>query len=150
MDRDVSTSGRNPKHAGPAPRPPGAAASKPAPATQSPDTAAKPAPAAPSGAVTLATPNTSEELKARLTVARKHALTAQKELESANAALARGLYRKVEGAEEAALSASQKRAQQGYDEAIVAIEPLVEEARESGVDPKVIDLYEAGITKPRR
>ena len=137
IDRNVSTSGRNtgaPEHVAP-----------------SPSKDAEAAPAAPMGsAVTVGTPNTPAELKARLTTARKHVLATQKKLEDANADFARGEYRNVEGAERDALSASQKRSQQEYDEAVAVISPLVEEAREAGVDPKVLGLYEAGITKPKR
>jgi len=99
---------------------------------------------------TVGTPNTPAELKARLTAARKHVLATQKKLDDSKADFARGEYRNVEGAERDALTANQKRAQQEYDEAVTVISPLVEEAREAGVDPKVLELYEAGITKPQR
>ena len=138
IDRNVSTSGRNtgaPEHV-----------------TPSSTTGEKAAPAAPMGSAlgTVGTPNTPAELKARLTAARKHVLATQKKLDDSKADFARGEYRKVEGAERDALSANQKRAQQEYDEAVAVISPLVEEAREAGVDPKVLELYEAGITKPQR
>jgi uncharacterized protein YdeI (BOF family) len=136
VDRNVETSGRNPNP--PENRVPTSA-----------DPVTKAAPAAPLNAATIGGANASGELKARLTAARKTALAAQKKLEDANAKFARGEYRKVEGAERDALSGSQKRAQQEYDEAIDAMLPLVEEAHESGVDPKVIKLYEAGLTKPQ-
>ena len=51
---------------------------------------------------------------------------------------------------QAEFAASEKQAQQAYDDAIDAIEPLVEEARSSGLDPKLIELYEAGLTRPAR
>jgi hypothetical protein len=136
IDRNVTTSGRNlnpPDHSAPT----------------SADPATKATPAAPMNAATIGGPNATGELKARLTIARKTALAAQKKLENANAEFARGEYRKVEGAERDALSGNQKRAQQEYNEAIDAMLPLVEEAHESGVDPKVIKLYEAGLTKPQ-
>jgi hypothetical protein len=136
VDRNVETSGRNPSP--PEHRVPANA-----------DAVTKAAPAAPLTAVTVGGPNTPGELKARLTAARKTALAAQKKLEDANADFARGEYRKVDGAERGALSGNQKSAQQEYNEAIDAMLPLVEEAHESGVDPKVIELYEAGLTKPQ-
>ena len=136
IDRNVATSGRNPN-------PPVH------PAPKSADPATKATPAAPLNAGTVGGPNTTAELKARLTAARKTALAAQKKLENVNAEFARGEYRKVEGAEREALSGGQKRAQQEYNEAIDAMLPLVEEAHESGVDPGVIKLYEAGLTKPK-
>jgi uncharacterized protein YdeI (BOF family) len=136
VDRNVETSGRNPN-------PPEHRVQTSA------DPMTKAAPAAPLTAATIGGPNTTAELKARLTTARKTALAAQKKLENANAEFARGEYRKVEGAERDALSGSQKRAQTEYNEAIDAMLPLVEEAHESGVDPKVIKLYEAGLTKPQ-
>ena len=135
VDRNIPSSGRNPSPA-----------DRVAPNT-GPDM--KAAPAAPLSAVTIGTPNTPEELKVRLSVARKSALAAQKKLEDANAESARGEYRKVEGAEREALSGSQTRAQQEYDEAIAEMLPLVEEAHEAGIDPKLIEIYEAGITKPQ-
>lgn len=137
VDRNVEASGRNPNP--PEHRVPTSA-----------DAATKAAPAAPLTAVTVGGPNTPGELKARLTAARKTAIAAQKKLEDANTDFARGEYRKVDGAERDALSGNQKSAQQEYNEAIDAMLPLVEEARESGVDPKVIELYEAGLTKPQR
>jgi len=136
VDRNVPSNGRNPSPADPVAESAG------------PDT--KAAPAAPLSAVTIGTPNIREELKVRLTVARKGALAAQKKLEDANAEFARGEYRKVEGAEKEVLSGSQTRAQQEYDAAIAEMLPLVEEAHEAGLDPKLIELYEAGITKPQR
>ena len=135
VDRNVPSSGRNPSPADPM--------------ASSAGSDTKAAPAAPMSAVTIGTPNIREELKERLTVARKSALAAQKKLEDANAEWARGEYRKVEGAERETLSGSQKRAQQEHDEAIAAMLPLVEEAHEAGLDPKLIKLYEAGITKPQ-
>jgi hypothetical protein len=135
VDRNVSTSGRN---------------LTPDPAMLDERIEPKASPAAPLSAVTIATPNTTAELKERLSAARKRALEAQKKLGNVKADVARGTYRNVEGAEKAALSASEEQAQHEYDEAAAAIEPLVKEARESGVDPKLLELYEAGITKPRR
>ena len=136
MDRNVSTSGRNPNPAD------SVAPSAPVPS-------ARETPAAPMGAASVGGPKLPVELKSRLAAARKTALAAQGKLENANTEFARGQYRNVEGAERDALSGSQKRAQQEYDEAIAAMLPLVEEAHESGVDPKAIDLYESGLTKPR-
>ncbi len=136
VDRNVATSGRNPN-------PPEHRVQTTA------DPVTKAAPAAPLTAVTIGGPNTSAELKVRLTAARKTALAAQKKLQDANTEVARGEYRKVEGPEKEALSGNQKRAQQEYNEAIDAMLPLVDEAHESGVDSKVIELYEAGLTKPQ-
>jgi uncharacterized protein YdeI (BOF family) len=136
LDRNIETSGRNP-HA------PDSGPVKPAATSLS-------APAAPVTAVTIATPNTPDHLKARLTAARQKALAARDELGDANESHARGLYKKLDGAEMTGLGANQKRAQGNYDEAISAIGPLVDEARESGLDPKLIELYEAGITGPPR
>jgi hypothetical protein len=136
LDRKIETSGRNPQA-------PDSGAVKPAATSSS-------APAAPVTAVTIATPNTPADLKARLTAARRKALVARDELGDANQSHARGLYKKLNGAEMTGLEANQKRAQGNYDEAISAIKPLVDEARESGLDPKMIELYEAGITGPPR
>jgi hypothetical protein len=138
VDRNLTASGRNPELAD---RPMPDATSAPAPSAT---------PAAPAEVVTIATPTIPGALTERLSVARKRALKAQEDLENANAAQARGTYRKVEGAEMDALSANQKRAQQEYAGAIAEIPPLVEEARQAGLDPKLIELYEAGITKPQR
>lgn len=135
VERNVSSSGRNPT--------PDKADSQ-----VRRDTAVSPA--APMGAVTIATPKATEELKNRLTSARKRVLAAQKELANAKTGVARAIYRNVEGPEKAALTANEERAQREYDEAISAIEPLIEEAHDSGLDPKTIELYEAGITQPAR
>lgn len=137
IDRNVATSGRNPN----APKYPEPSA----------DQGAKAAPAARMDtAVTVGTPNAPAELKSRLSVARKQALASRKRLENANADVARGVYRNVEGDERNALSAKQKHAQHEYDEALSVIPPLVEEAIEAGVDRKVLELFEAGLTKPAR
>lgn len=133
VERNIPSSGRN-------------ATPDPAMSDARPNSMASPA--APLSAVTIATPNTTADLKNRLSIARKHALGAQKELGNAKAEVARGIHRNVEGAEKAALAAREERAQREYDEAINAMEPLAEEARDSGVDPKLIELYEAGITQP--
>lgn len=141
VDRNLRASGRNPHPAdSPTPGANPASASSAAPA----------APAASPEVVTIGTPNTPAELKARLSAARQRVLEAQKDLESANEAQARGTYRKLEGAEMDAISANQRRAQQEYAEAIAEVPPLVEQARQAGVDPTVIELYEAGITQPSR
>ena len=137
VERNISTSGRNPT-------------ADPATSHVQPEAQSQASPAAPLSAVTIATPNTTEDLKNRLSIARKHALGAQKELGNAKAEVARGIHRNVEGAEKAALAAREERAQRGHDAAIDAIEPLVEEARDSGLDPNLIELYEAGITQPAR
>ena len=138
VDRNLTTSGRNPELVD---RPMPGATPAPAPSAT---------PAAPAEVVTIATPTLPAELTTRLSVARKRVLAAQKNLDNANAAQARGAYRKVEGAEMDAISASQSRAQREYADAVAEIPPLVEEARQAGLDPKLIELYEAGITKPPR
>jgi hypothetical protein len=135
VERNLSSSGRNPT---------------PDPAMSHVRPDSKASPAAPMSAVTIATPNTTEDLKNRLSIARKRALGAQKVLGNVRAEVARGIHRNVEGAEKAALAAREERAQREYDAAIGAIAPLVEEARDSGLDPKLIELYEAGITQPAR
>jgi uncharacterized protein YdeI (BOF family) len=135
MDRNLSRSARNPS---------------PDPAMTDEQPQSKASPAAPQSAVTIATPNTTEDLKNRLSNARKHALAAKERLGNAQAKVARGIYRNVEGAEKAELAASEKRARAKFDEATAAIAPLVEEARKSGLDPKLIELYEAGVTQPSR
>jgi hypothetical protein len=135
VERNLSSSGRNPT---------------PDPAMSHVRPDSKASPAAPMSAVTIATPNTTEDLKNRLSIARKRALGAQKVLGNVRAEVARGIHRNVEGAEKAALATREERAQREYDAAIGAIAPLVEEARDSGLDPKLIELYEAGITQPAR
>lgn len=137
VERNLSSSGRNPT-------------ADPALSHVQPEAESEASPAAPLSAVTIATPNTTEDLKNRLSIARKHALGARKELGNAKAEVARGIHRNVEGAEQASLAAREQRAQQDYDEAIDVIEPLVEEARDSGLDPKLIELYEAGISQHPR
>jgi len=136
--RNVETGGRNPH------RPDSSAA------TPREKPSAKEAPAAPAGLVTVGTPNTPRALKDQLGAARQRALKAQNDLESANVALNRAEADGIQAAERDALAESQTRAQQEYDDAIAAIGPLVEEAREAGVDPKVIELFEAGVTKAPR
>jgi hypothetical protein len=135
VERNLSSSGRNPTP-------------DPAMSHVQPEAESNASPAAPLSAVTIATPNTTKDLKNRLSIARQHALGAQKELGNARAEVARGIHRNVKGAEQAAFAAREERAQRKYDGAINAIEPLVEEARDSGLDPKLIELYEAGITQP--
>jgi hypothetical protein len=137
MDRNVSTTGRNPN--------------APKYAEPSADQDTKAAPAAPmSTAITVGTPNAPAGLKSRLAAARKRALAAQKRLEDANAEVARGEYRKVEGDERNALSEKQKHAQHEYEKAVSVIPPLVDEAIEAGVDRKALELFEAGLTKDGR
>ena len=132
MERKIPSSGRNPT---------------PDPALTHADKAPGASPAAPATAVTIATPDTGEDLKNRLIAARKHVLKAKQALGDAKAETARGIYRNVAGAEKASLAANQTRAQQEYDAAVDAIEPLVEEARSSGMDPKMLELYGEGVTR---
>jgi uncharacterized protein YdeI (BOF family) len=136
--RNVETSGRNPH--------------RPDPSATTPVErfGAKEAPAAPEGLVTVGTPNTPTALKERLAAARQRALKARKGLESANVALNRAESEGTPAGKRSALADDRARAQQEYDESIAAIAPLVEEAHAAGVDPKVIELYEAGITKAPR
>lgn len=136
--RNVETSGRNPH--------------RPDPSATTPHEhpSAKEAPAAPAGLVTVGTPNTPKALKEQLGAARQRVLKARKNLESANFALIRAEAEDRSASERSVLSEGQAHAQQEYDDSIAAIPPLVEEARAAGVDPKVIELYEAGITKAPR
>jgi uncharacterized protein YdeI (BOF family) len=136
LDRNIETSGRNPN----------------APDAASPETVptSSNVPAAPLTTGTLATPNTPKDLKARLSAARQKALAARDDLGDANASHARGLHQKLDATKMTTLAADQKRAQDTYNAAISAVRPLVDEARESGVDPKLLELYEAGITGPPR
>ena len=76
-------------------------------------------PAAPGRLGTVGTPDTPDVLKKKLVAARKRAL-----------------------------AASQQNAQQAYDQALEDVSKLARQAREAGVDPKVLELYEAGLTKP--
>jgi uncharacterized protein YdeI (BOF family) len=138
LARNVETSGRNPH--------------RPDPSASAPHEkpSAKEAPAAPVGLVTVGTPNTPRALKDQLGAARQRALKARKDLESANVAFNRAESDGIQAAERADLAQRQAQAQQEYDDAIAAIGPLVEEAREAGVDPKAIELFEAGVTKAPR
>jgi uncharacterized protein YdeI (BOF family) len=136
VHRNVSTSGRNPN--------------PPDWGTLDAGSGSTGAPAAPLTAVTVGTPNTPGELKARLSAARTQTRAAQKELGDARQSHARAVHQKVGGDEMAALVASEQRAQQKFDEAAAAMRSLVEEARKSGASPKLIELYEAGITGPAR
>lgn len=121
-----------------------------------PEDGAPPAPAAPAapktstGAITVVSPKTPEALKSQLVAARKQALAAREDLESASAAYARAQYEGLPAPKQSALSADQQRAQQAYEEALAEIGPLVEQAHRVGLDPKVIELYEAGLTKPEQ
>jgi hypothetical protein len=138
VDRNLTTSGRNPE---PADRPMPGATPAPAPSGT---------PAAPADVVMLGAPTVPMELKDRLSIARKRVLAAQENLDDANAAQARGAHQNLEGAEMDAISEHQRRALQEYADAVSEIPPLVDEARQAGLDPKLIELYEAGITKPSR
>jgi len=138
LDRNLPSSGVNPDP-DPAPR-------KAAEALRR--EASDASPAAPGGVMTVATPDTPAALKGRMMAARKRALAAKAQLESASAAYARAEYEQTPASQRSALSASQQTAQQAYDQALEEISALVEQARESGVDPEVLELYEAGLTKP--
>ena len=136
LERNVWTDGRNPN-------PADAAHAQARPSRSS-------APAAPSNLATLAGPKASVELKERLSSARQRVLAARKASERADAAHAGALYREADSDEIESLLAAQQQAQAELDTAIAAVSPLVEEARAAGTDEAVIDMYEAGITKPKR
>jgi hypothetical protein len=103
-------------------------------------------PAAPAGLATVGTPNAPKALKVRMSSARQRVIRARTDLETANMEFNRA----GEQSGNTALADRQASAQREYTAAIDAIPSLVEEARAEGIAPQVIDLYEAGITKPSR
>jgi hypothetical protein len=135
LERNLSVSGRNPHQA---------PAWDPEPLTTSPT------PAAPAGDLRVASPRASSELKERMGKARQRVLSAQRVASEADAKLAQGQYRGVSGAELEELETEQEAAQLQIAEAKSAIAPLVDEARGEGVDETLLELYESGITRPKR
>jgi hypothetical protein len=138
LARNVEMSGRN---------------LRPDPSTKGLPTAVGPepsAPAAPEGLKTVGTPNAPKALKLRMAEARQRALKSREALENANAAVARATGQRVTDTTGTSLATRRDQAQQEHQAALEAMRALAEEARASGLDARVIDLYEAGITKPSR
>ena len=136
LARNVEMSGRNPR---------------PDPSTKGLSTAVEPAPsspAAPEGLKTVGTPNAPKALKLRMGEARQRALKSREALEDANAAAVHAAGRGATDTTGTALATRRDQAQREYEAALEAMRALAEEARASGLDPRVVDLYEAGITKP--
>lgn len=115
---------------------------EPAPAPQtSPPAAASSDPSAPKKQVFA--PRTSAAWKQRLGDARQRVLRAEREAQQANAEFARAVN--AQGSEEAvdpAIAQRRKRTDAELAAARQEIPELVTAARSSGVDPKILEIYE--------
>jgi hypothetical protein len=90
------------------------------------------------------TPHGGEQLKEKLIAARKNWVIKKNQLEEASAAYARAEYQaeKTGRPVDPALFARQQEARQKAEVAHAAIAPLVEQGREAGMSPEVLELYE--------
>ena len=131
LDREISVSGRNPT-----PDPAHAMEQKPRQAA---------APAAIGSTVTP--PKLDAELKARMGAAADRVRAANRETSEAEAAYARGLHLRPGDDEMAYLENELRRNEQAQSEARAEIPPLVREARENGIDEKLIEMYLSGLSK---
>jgi len=122
--------------------PAGAAEAAPAPTRAVAD------PAAPAPNASAHAPSTPDEWKNRLAGARQELLAAEKELDAANAAYAREL-RDAPADVDPAVAANLERVEARVLRARQALPGLVEEARNAGVSPELLDLY-VRATQPKR
>jgi len=84
----------------------------------------------------------------RLTKARRRVLSAHHAVDAANAAYARALYEKMpEGAGLQTLTERRKSANDELASALNAIPGLVDKAREDGVSPEILTLYEDAMMR---
>jgi hypothetical protein len=113
-------------------------------------TSAAARPAAPAPGATVRAPSTPDEWKARLAGARQELLAAEKALDEANAAYAHELRdAKTPADVDPAVAANLERAEARVLSARQALPGLVEEARNAGVSPELLELY-VRATRPKR
>jgi uncharacterized protein YdeI (BOF family) len=124
--------------------PEGSAEAAPAP------TSAAARPAAPAPGATVRAPSTPDEWKERLAGARQELLAAERELDIVNAAYAHELRdAKTPADVDPAVAANLERAEARVLRARQALPGLVEEARNAGVSPELLELY-VRATRPKR
>jgi uncharacterized protein YdeI (BOF family) len=113
-------------------------------------TSAAARPAAPAPGATVRAPSTPDEWKARLAGARQELLAAEKALDEANAAYGHELRdAKTPADVDPAVAANLERAEARVLSARQALPGLVEEARNAGVSPELLELY-VRATRPKR
>lgn len=120
-----------------------APADSPTPEAASPG-AAKIAPLPrPDGNVESYAPSASKELEEQLTSARRNWLQKKSDLDDANGARARAEYQALQTGSpvDPAIIARQDKAKAEASAAHAALAPLVEQAREAGMSPELLDLY---------
>ena len=78
----------------------------------------------------------------KLQDARRRVLDATAKLDDINAAYARALYEQADASQIAVHVKQRARAQKQLSEARAAIPPRVEGARQDGVSPRILELYE--------
>ena len=90
------------------------------------------------------TPRGGDQLKEKLIAARKNWVVKKNQLEEASAAHARAEYQAEQTGRpvDPALFAREQEARQEAEAAHAAIAPLVEQGREAGMSPEVLELYE--------
>lgn len=137
LERNLSSSSRNPIHS--------LIDEEPLP-TRKP---ASSTPAAIETEVQVHDPQIEAEFKQRLATAKDKVIAAQKAYDDASGDYARALHRGVEGAELETLELRRTNARSAFADAAAAIPPLTAEARESGIDESLIQIYENGITPAR-
>lgn len=90
------------------------------------------------------TPHGGDQLKEKLTAARKKWVIKKNQLEEASGAYARAEYQAEQTGQpvDPALFAREQEARQEAEAAHAEIAPLVQQAREAGMSPEVLELYE--------
>jgi len=130
---------------------------QPAPAGSQESAARKPSADAPAASAAPAAapgpsvhgPTTSAEWKERLTNARQELLAAEKERDQVNAEFARALRTAEKPSDvDPELVKRQKQAEERVKKARGALPGMIEEARQAGVSPEILDLY-VRATQPR-
>jgi uncharacterized protein YdeI (BOF family) len=94
-------------------------------------------------------PKASEDLKTRMSTARQRVIASERVRKDARAEHARALREGLQGPELEGILARSAKSEQDFNEAFAEIPPLVEEAREAGLDDGVIRMYEAGMNSVR-
>jgi hypothetical protein len=90
------------------------------------------------------TPHADKQLKQKLIAARKNWLKEKSHLDDANTARAKAEYQATQtgSSVDPAIIARQQEARKEAAAAHAALSPLIEQGREAGIAPEVLDLYE--------
>jgi hypothetical protein len=123
---------------------PGSAPAEPREATEAAAPAKLAPPALPDGNTQSFTPQLTGTLREQLASAHRNWTDAKSQLDEANAVWARAEYQADQkgSAVDPAIVAEQERAQREANAAHAALLPLVEQARDQGVSPELVNLIE--------